>query len=141
MISRLLIIGCGAKKRPTPAPAGELYTGSLFRAASAYARASGCPWLILSALHGVIAPETVIAPYEFTMRERRATDDATYLLDARAAILRVAPPGAVVEVHAGADYVHVIRALDLELEITEPLAGLMIGRRLQWYARAKGGAA
>jgi len=139
MTPRLLIVGCGAKKRPTAAPAGELYTGPLFRAASAYARASGCPWLIRSALHGVIAPETVIAPYDLTMKQRSRR--VGYLLDARAAVLRAAPPDAVVEVHAGAEYVRVIRALDLEMEITDPLAGLMIGRRLQWYARAKVGAA
>lgn len=62
------------------------------------------------------------------------------------ALLRAVAPGAdaVIEIHAGAEYVRLLRTLDLQLEIADPLAGLEIGRRLQWYAtaaRTRGGVA
>lgn len=65
-----LIVGCGAAKLDRAAPARELYTGSLFRAARAYAERSGLPWRILSAEHGLISPDKVIEPYDRHMKTR-----------------------------------------------------------------------
>lgn len=55
---------CAAGKLARPAPARELYTSQLFRKASTYAEAHSDHWYILSALHGLVAPEAVLEPYE-----------------------------------------------------------------------------
>lgn len=68
----ILLVGCGKSKLPHPAAARDLYTGNLFRSARGYAEASGRPWLILSALHGVVEPEHEIDPYDLTMADRIA---------------------------------------------------------------------
>lgn len=57
------LVGCAAAKLTRPAPARELYTSQLFRKASAYAEAHSDRWYILSALHGLVSPETVLEPY------------------------------------------------------------------------------
>jgi len=59
----LFLIACSAAKLDHPAPAAELYTGQAFKLAKAAAAAAGADILILSALHGVVRPDQVIAPY------------------------------------------------------------------------------
>lgn len=64
----IAVVGCGERKLAHAAPAGQLYTGSYFRACSLTAAAiSPGRWYILSARHGLIAPSKVIEPYEQTM--------------------------------------------------------------------------
>lgn len=58
------LVGCAAAKLSRPAPARELYTSQLFRKASQYAEANSDRWYVLSALHGVVSPETVLEPYD-----------------------------------------------------------------------------
>ena len=61
----LVIIGCSAAKADTRQMAEDLYTSSLFNMALRAGRRL-CPARIgiISALHGLINPETVIAPYD-----------------------------------------------------------------------------
>lgn len=60
-----VIIGCGKGKRPHPAPAADLYTGSYIRNAVAWARSvtDDDHILILSAKHGLIRGTRTIEPY------------------------------------------------------------------------------
>ncbi len=50
-----------------PVPAKDLYTSEWFRRARAYVEASGAPWLILSAKHGLVSPDEMLEPYEETL--------------------------------------------------------------------------
>lgn len=165
MTPRLAIIGCGAAKLPHAAPARALYTGGLFRAARVHVEARGLPWLILSALHGLVEPDAIIAPYDVTMAETKRESARQkhwpwpgqgYLCGVRGKLLSSVwryPGGAgrwergtpvVVEVHAGALYVEAV-TLALqgvvafpEITVEAPLAGLEIGRRLHWYRERRG---
>ena len=62
------VVPCGADKAATAAPARELYAGQMFRhtlaAAEAMAATEDARVLILSARHGLVDPDAVIAPYE-----------------------------------------------------------------------------
>lgn len=82
----LVVIPCGAAELTRPAPARDLYTGAYFRscrrAAEALRPALG--WLILSAKHGLIRPDTVLAPYELTLRQPGAVTTARLIEQARA---------------------------------------------------------
>lgn len=60
----IAVVSCGARKATTPQPAKDLYTGAYFKKARAAAEGLGCPWLIMSALHGLVKPDTVLDPYE-----------------------------------------------------------------------------
>jgi hypothetical protein len=64
------VIPCSAGKLGRPAPARDLYTGPMFRHTLAAAQASAAAGtrpariLILSALHGLVGLDTVLAPYD-----------------------------------------------------------------------------
>ena len=60
----IAVISCGARKAKTPQPAKDLYIGAYFKKARGAAEALGCPWVIMSALHGLVRPDTVLDPYE-----------------------------------------------------------------------------
>lgn len=73
----LLVVACAAAKREHPAPAAELYRSSHFAFMLSAARSEaeettrvcGQPAsvAILSALHGLLNPDTVVAPYDLKM--------------------------------------------------------------------------
>lgn len=61
----LIVIPCGAAKQDRPARADQLYIGSYFRQAHRWATSRQPDvLLILSAEHGLLTPDTVIAPYD-----------------------------------------------------------------------------
>ena len=106
-LAKLLLVGCVKRKRSGPSPAKDLYDSRLWHSRRAYAERSGVPWYILSAKHGLLAPETTIAWYDLALKgllsaerrewSRRVLDD----LAAEVGSLR----GLSVEIHAGKDYV------------------------------------
>lgn len=67
----VVIVPCGGAKLTEPAPAGDLYVGSYHRAtrraAAAIAADTGARVLILSALHGLLELDRVVAPYDLRM--------------------------------------------------------------------------
>ncbi len=70
------LVACSKRKLPHRAPARDLYQGTLFRRASAYAKQTCDAWRILSAKHGLVHPDTPLAPYDvyigdFPARRRR----------------------------------------------------------------------
>ena len=60
----LYLIACSQSKLDHAAPARDLYTGQAFKLAIKAAEAASADILILSALHGVLEPEDIIAPYD-----------------------------------------------------------------------------
>lgn len=63
----LMIVACSAAKADHPAPAADLYRGSLFTMNLAAARAESPRVMILSAKHGLVPAEQVVAPYDTTL--------------------------------------------------------------------------
>ncbi|WP_437601932.1 DUF6884 domain-containing protein [Sorangium sp. So ce590] len=65
---RVALVGSPASKQKHPAPARELYTSALFRAAYDYAERTCDAVLIVSAFYGAVAPKAVIRPYDRSLR-------------------------------------------------------------------------
>jgi hypothetical protein len=57
-----------------PAPASELYISDWFLKARHLVEKTGAPWFILSAEHGLVDPNEVIAPYEKTLNKMGVSD-------------------------------------------------------------------
>ncbi len=136
---RVLLVGCVKGKGPGPAPARELYTSDLFRKRRHYADASGAPWCILSALHGLVRPDDLLEPYDLALAKQPAAyrdrwgRDVVEQLEAHLAPLR----DTTFEMHAGAAYVDAVRRR-LEAagaRVLLPLRGLTQGQQLAWYLR------
>lgn len=129
------LVGCGGSKLPAPAAARDLYTSNLFRKSRAYAEHVGAPWYIASAKHGLLRPETVIAPYDVRLGAGRdAPPIHQWANGLVAALAAVQPRMSTLTVLAGETYVTPIEwALrGTGIAVLDPLHGLGIGMRLRW---------
>ena len=64
---RVGVIGCSKTKLDHAAPARDIYCSRTFRAASAWVDKRMGAWVILSAKHGVVLPDTVLEPYDLCL--------------------------------------------------------------------------
>jgi hypothetical protein len=114
-------------------PARELYTSPLFSKLRAFVERRKCPWFILSAEHGLVHPDTVIAPYERTLntmgvKERRAWAElVTKHMDANM------PDAQRITVLAGQRYREfLLPYLRRRANVVEmPMEGMPIGERVR----------
>ena len=140
-MKRLLLIGCGKTKASTPQPARDLYTGPLFRARRAFAERSGHPWLIVSGLHGTLAPDELVAPYDQTVPTERNLRTQWALLTGLTLGQRLTrifpepPKQLIVELHAGRAYYEPLHWLWVRTayHLEWPVQGLGIGKQLNFY--------
>ena len=61
------LLSCVRKKQSAAAAAKHLYVSPWFRKARSYADRSGQSWFVLSAKYGLVLPDQVISPYDFTL--------------------------------------------------------------------------
>lgn len=127
---RIGLVGCGKGKRAEPAAARRLYTGALFRKASAYCVENYDAWYILSAKHGLLEPDTALAPYDLSLRMLTADERRAWGERVLGQIEERAFRDAAFFIHAGQRYAE---HLETALRAERPLRGLGIGRRLAWY--------
>ena len=139
--ARVLLVGCGERKAAEAAPARELYTGSLTRAAMRHADRTGHPWFVVSALWGLVEPGEVVEPYNVRVTELDARAQALLGEQVARRLRSAVPVARVAEVHAGEAYLRVVRGpLQAQGFVVEaPLAGLEIGERLRWYREVSAG--
>ena len=130
------LVACSRGKAHHPAPARELYVSPLFRAASAYAERQYGPgrWLILSALHGLLDPNTILHPYDLSLRQLSAREREAWGNRVAVELTDRFPAGTVLWFHAGALYREAIAPV-VAHQVRYPLAGLGIGEQLAWYRR------
>jgi len=135
----IVLVSCAAHKRETPTRAGDLYTSPLFRKARAFAEAHGDRWYILSALHGLLEPERVIPPYNFTLAECSQREREQWAARVRDDLHRIVSPGSRIIILAGALYrAHLERDLPRSGYVVEvPMRGLGIGQQLRFLTATK----
>jgi hypothetical protein len=69
---RVGLVGCVKSKQSQAAPARELYVSPLFRGRRAWVERTCDRWFILSAKHGLVEPDRVLAPYDEILMDCRA---------------------------------------------------------------------
>ncbi len=135
----LVLIGCVKGKRSGRHPARDLYTSALFEGRRRRAEEAGCPWYILSAMHGLVAPDEPTDSYDLELAtlgagERRAWSARVLAaLDRRVGSLQ----GKTVEIRAGSEYRDFGLAEGLRrrgAQVAVPLEGMALGEQLAWYA-------
>lgn len=79
-----VIVPCSGKKLDHPAPARDLYQGSLYRLALGAATSITPPWrvLVLSAKYGFVRLEAELEPYDVTWDDDASADDDTLAMTA-----------------------------------------------------------
>lgn len=137
------LVACTKTKARSPCAAKDLYTSPWFRKARRYVEArSGC-WFILSAEHGLLDPERVIAPYETTLKRMDRPQRVAWAQRVHRQLLaRRLLPGflAKIVILAGLDYrEHLEHWLTLggrdPRGVEVPLRGLGLGRQLAWLTQ------
>ncbi|MDR7612231.1 MAG: hypothetical protein QN210_07440 [Armatimonadota bacterium] len=136
---RIGLVGCVKSKRAQPAPARDLYTSPLFRGARRFVERTCDRWFVLSAEYGLVAPETLLEPYERTLTtaspsERRQWAERVLGQLERELGRDLSPY--VFELHAGRAYLDhgLVRGiLERGGRVERPLHGLGLGARLAFY--------
>jgi len=138
----ILLVTCVKSKRPTPAPAKDLYTSPLFTKQRNYAESLGVPWFILSAEWGIVGPDDWLSPYERYLPDTSPDYQNAWgrWVVARLTLLAGDLRGKFIEVHASQQYVQAIEPglRQLDAVVLRPLDGLAMGERLAWYDRNTG---
>ena len=134
MPETIALVSCVKQKQQRPAPARNLYTSPLFDKMRAYAKRSADRWFILSAKYGLLHPDTIIEPYEQTLKTAGAVAKQQWAIRvhgqmAEAGLLQ---PGVVFLWLAGRDYQCDLARLLTRYEQRDPMAGMRFGPRLKW---------
>jgi hypothetical protein len=130
---RVALVGCGKSKQEGNHAAAELYTGQLFRASLAYAKAHADEVYILSAFYGLLELDQVIGNYDRTLAKMGKDERAAWASRARQQLAHRFDGLDVVFVGlAGREYLAAAQGWTLE----QPLEGKGIGERLAFFKAA-----
>lgn len=69
----VVLVGCARSKRDVPGPAAVLSTSTPLLQRRAIAQVVGHEWYILSAEHGLVAPDQWLAPYDLNLEDTTST--------------------------------------------------------------------
>ena len=143
-------VACSALKLDRPARAADLYTSPLFRLSVRWLteKWGAHRWYVLSAKHGLVAPETVIEPYDQTLAKASKVERAAWgEMVAEQLFREWRKSGAEWQmmVLAGKSYCGSLetaltakvnpRTVIANLGFDSPLEGKTIGGRLQWLSQ------
>jgi len=140
---RVALIACGKAKRQHAAPARELYTSNLFRLSVRWAERYCDDFYVVSAFHGLLDPDTELAPYDRSLADMRQRERDAWA-DRVTTSFAARERGATVVLLAGGHYRRLAEVMRWSMHpavnfcrgavaaVEEPLEGLGIGKRLQW---------
>ena len=136
--ARVVLIGSSGVTAAEPVRVADLFRSAGFTRAREHAVSSGLPWFVLSAKHGLLEPDDVVAPYALELGDSSTVYRSAWGEWVAAQLgERVRLSGATVEVHGGVDFAQPLRqplarrgaALELPLPGTwhEPAQGQSTG--------------
>ena len=138
-MERVFLVSCVGKKRKVPAPAADLYISDWFCKARAFVAAQAAPWFILSAKHGLLAPDEMTAPYNVTLNKMSANERKSWAEKVKQQMDAHLPAADKVVILAGRKYYeHLLSYLEKRFAYVEiPMKGLRQGEQLRWLNNAR----
>lgn len=133
-MATVYLVSCVSAKQARAVPARELYISEWFKKARAFVSTQKSPWFILSAEHGLVHPDTVVAPYERTLNKMSIAERKAWAERVKQQMEADLPRADRVVILAGARYREFLfpylgaRFASVEL----PMEGLKIGEQLHW---------
>ena len=128
------LISCVKKKCGLQVPAEHLYCSDWFKKARAYVLrkiAAGDKWYILSAKHGLLAPDEHVGPYNETLTNMKKAKRQAWTRQIMGDISQVLAPGDTVVLLAGQKYREFLE-IDLHslgCRVSVPMRGMGIGKQ------------
>lgn len=134
----IALVQCGKRKQQRPCLARNLYTGTLFAKTRAYVESLGCAWFILSAKHGLIEPDRIIAPYDETLKGSPVAMRRKWAQDVAPQLLCHVAAGDTVILLSGTDYTEFLvpYLTNAGVIVEDPMRGMRNGKRLAWLCAA-----
>lgn len=136
-MATICLVSCVDAKRPTSAPASNLYVSAWFLKAREFAQNRSQAWYILSAKYGLVRPDDVIEPYEQTLNRMSRAERLRWATLVFSNLKRLICAADQVTILAGQRYreflVPFLRGTCIQVSV--PMEGLTIGRQLQWLDR------
>jgi hypothetical protein len=131
------LVACVKKKQHGPAAAKHLYVSVWFKNACHYAEASHCPWFIVSAKHGLLAPDEILMSYEKTLNTMAITARKEWAMHVLAQLYKAVPHIRRVVFLAGERYREFLadELRNRHILVSVPMRGLAIGKQLSWLKR------
>jgi exonuclease III len=132
----LVLVSCVRQKLSEPAPARLLYRSEWFNKVRTLVETKKADWLILSALYGVVAPDTCIAPYEKALNSAGVAERRAWAEKVRRQLAPSLRGRRRVVIFAGQRYREfLVPALQSDgYKVDVPMANLRIGEQLAWLA-------
>jgi hypothetical protein len=138
----VLLLGSVKLKASSPQMARDLYVSDLFGKRRGYADQRGLPWFVLSAKHGLLRPDELVAPYDVELKALPASYRSAWgaWVIERLRQELGALEGLRLEVHAGDAYVQALvePSTSAGATLIRPLQGLRQGGQLAWYLSHSG---
>jgi len=130
---KIALISCVKSKRTGRFEAKNMYTSTLFRYAWQYTNRHFDRVYILSAKHGLLRPDTRIRNYDVTLKTMSKDQRVRWSQKVAQQIRQETAKRDEIYFFCGRRYrEHVIELLQQRTCVT-PLAGLGLGKQLQWY--------
>jgi hypothetical protein len=108
--ARVVLIGSSGATASGPVRVGDLFQSAGFARAREHAVHSRLPWFVLSAKHGLLEPDDVVAPYDLQLGDASTVYRSAWGEWVAAQLgERVQLAGATVEVHGGVDFAQPLR--------------------------------
>ena len=134
LTNSIALISCVKSKLPYAAPARSLYISAWFRKARDLVEASGARWFVLSSRYGLVAPETEIASYDYTLSTLGVAERRLWAARVLDKLIPEIRDERRVVMFAGARYREfLIEPLErLGMKVLVPMVHLRRGEQLGW---------
>lgn len=125
------LVACAKTKASDAQPAKDLYLSHIFLLAKRYCEENYERWYILSACHGLLLPETIIEPYDYTLAtfSPAARENWRQIVIGQIKAKENGDP--LFCFHAGGWYAKLLAGHVGDSLL--PLKGLGIGQQIAWY--------
>ena len=136
LVGALVLVSCVSQKLSEPAPARLLYRSEWFTKVRTLIETRRADWFILSALYGLVAPDSRIAPYEKTLNTAGVAERRAWAENVRQQMSPHLIGRRRIVIFAGQRYREFLVPALLRhgYEVDVPMANLRIGEQLAWLA-------
>lgn len=133
----LVLVSCAASKLEQPSPAKQLYCSDWFIKARTLVEKHNVDWLILSALHGVVEPDTILTPYNKTLNTMTAPERKEWAAKTYDQLTPYLKGRKRIIIFAGRRYYEYLSCMlhTTDYEVDIPMKNLKIGEQLSWLKR------
>ena len=131
---KIALISCSKTKLSGVHPAKDLYCSTRFKLAWKYAEPRYDEVYILSAKHGLLAPDRRIRAYDLSLNKMPGAARIKWAERVARQVRATISPRAILEFYCGRAYRDPLAEMLEDYQTTTPLLGMNRGEQLQWLS-------